>query len=371
MRVAVNAAIYDKRPSGLGGYTQALIRALSRLDAGLIVYTSRPEDLPAARRIRSWGEPSRGLAGHLWRLAWTQSGLPLRARLDRADIILNTLPEGPVVPLTPQVTVVHDILPLFFPDAFPRQQWYYRVFVPAVLRASRAIIADSRQTADDVARHYRIPSGRISIVPPGVDFARFHCRENGDAIAARFGLQRYILFVGNIRPHKNVEVLVEAVARLDPGISLAVAGYRDPRYWPAVASLIERLRVGDRIRALGYVPDESLPALYAAARVVVVPSHYEGFGLPVLEAMACGAPVITSTAGGLREAAGDAAIQVDPEDADALAAELRRLIEDDGLRADLARRGVAHAREFTWDRTARGVLSVVHKTRLPLQTGGA
>jgi len=370
-RLAVNAAIYDQRPSGLGGYAENLVRALHGLHDNLIVYTSRPGDLPAARPIRPWGEPSRGLPGHLWRLVWTQTALPLRSRLDRAQVLVNTLPEGPVARVVPQVTVVHDILPLFFPADFPRQQWYFRAFVPAVLRASRAIIADSQQTADDVARHYRIPPERITVVPPGVDFTRFRPHLDGDAVASRFGLQRYLLFVGNVRPHKNLQVLVEAVARLDAEVSLAVAGYRDPRYWPLIAARIERLGLRDRVRVLDYVPNGILPALYSAALAVVVPSLYEGFGLPVLEAMACGAPVIASTTGGLREAVGEAAIRVDPGDVDALAAELRRVIGDAGLRADLTRRGLDHARAFTWDRTARGVLSVVNQTGLSLQRRGA
>ena len=371
MRIVMNAAVYDRRPSGLGIYARELCAALHRHHDDLIVYTSRPDDLPSARRIRSLGDPSRGWRGHLCRLLWTQTMLPLRARRDRADVLVNTVPEGPLLPGCRQVTVVHDVLPLFFPGDFPRQQWYFRAFVPAVLRASWAIIADSRQTADDVARHYRIPPERITVVPPGVDFTRFRPQHDGDAVASRFGLQRYVLFVGNVRPHKNLEVLVEAIARLDAEVSLAVAGYRDPRYWPLVAARIDRLGLRDRVRVLDYVPEGILPALYSAALAVVVPSLYEGFGLPVLEAMACGAPVIASTAGGLREAAGEAAIRVDPGDVEALAAQLRRVIGDAGLRADLARRGLAHARAFTWDRTARGVLSVVKQTGLSLQTGGA
>lgn len=373
MRIAINASIFDLRPSGLGVYARALARALVDLHPDLVVYTSRPEEMPLARPIPPWGEPSRGGTGHLWRLLWTQTGLPRRTHADQADVLLNTLPEGPLrLRLRlPQVSVVHDLIPLFYPEEFPRQQWYFRAFVPAVLRASRAIIADSQQTADDVARHYRIPPERITVVPPGVDFTRFRPHHGGDAVASRFGLQRYVLFVGNVRPHKNLQVLVEAVARIDAEVALAVAGYRDPRYWPLVAARIERLGLTDRVRVLDYVPEEILPALYSAAIAVVVPSLYEGFGLPVLEAMACGAPVIASTAGGLREAVGEAAIRVDPGDAEALAAQLRRVIGDAGLRADLASRGLAHARAFTWDRTARGVLSVVKQTGLSLQTGGA
>src|SRR5574337_1560673 len=166
MRIGVNAAVYDRRPSGLGSYTRELVTSLYAIHPDLVTYTSRPDDLPAAARIRRWGEPSRGLAGHLCRLGWTQTSLPVRARLDGVQILLNTVPEGPVLVPIAQVTIVHDILPLFFPSEFPRQQWYLRVFVPAVLRASVAIVADSAQTKDDIVCHYGLPADRVVVVSP-------------------------------------------------------------------------------------------------------------------------------------------------------------------------------------------------------------
>lgn len=361
MRIAVNASVYDHRPSGLGIYARELCTALRGLHDDLVAYTSRTDDLRWGRSISPLGEPMLGWRGHLWRLAWTQTALPLRVRLDRADVLVNTVPEGPLLPRRPQVTVVHDMLPLFFPADFPRQQFYFHAFVPAVLRASAAIVADSGQTAEDVAHHYGIPRGRITIVPPGVDFAQFHPYPNPGAIAARFDLGPYVLFVGNVRPHKNLGRLIDAFARLRGGVSLAVVGHRDRRYWPPLARQIDRLGLADRVRVLDYVPAETLPALYSGARAVVIPSLYEGFGLPILEAMACGAPVIASTTGGLREAAGDAALLVDPEDEPAIAVALQRLVDDAALRDDLRRRGTAHAARFTWEATARGVRAVIER----------
>jgi len=366
MRLAVNAAIYDKRPSGLGTYARQLTVALRELHHDLVVYTSRTDDFPWGRRISPRGAPARGWRGHLWRLIWAQTGLRLRLRADRGEVLLNTLPEGPIAPPIPQVTIVHDILPLFFPHDFPRQQWFFRRFVPALLRASTGRIADSVQTAEDVAYHYGIPRETITIVPPGVDHSVFYPRQDAaETVVARFGLRRYVLCVGNVRPHKNLGRLIEAFSRLRTDAVLALVGYRDPRYWPAVARQIERMGLSSRVRALEYVSEEVLPVLYSAALAVAVPSLYEGFGLTILEAMACGAPVIASTAGGLREAAGDVAIVVDPLDPDAMARQLQRVVDDRGLRDELRRRGQAHAAHFTWERTARGVLSVLCHVRSP------
>ncbi len=355
MRIAVNASIFDRRPSGLGVYTQALISALRSLHDDLVVYTSRPDEIPCAHAIRPWGEPSRGGAGHLWRLLWTQTGLPRQVRRDRADVLLNALPEGPRRAPIPQVSVVHDLIPLFYPEESPRRQWYVRSFIPAVLRASARVIADSAQTKADVVSHYGLSSESIAVVPPGVDHQQFFPRAEASLEAGRFGLRAYLLFVGNLRPHKNVARLLEALAQIPSDLMLVVVGHQDPRYWPALARRAEELGVTGRVRFFGFVEAHMLPILYSAALVVVVPSLYEGFGLPVLEAMACGTPVVASTAGGLREAAGDAALLIDPQDVPAMAETLQRVVEDADLRRHLSARGLAHAAQFTWEATARGV----------------
>lgn len=357
LRLAVNASIYDGRPSGLGAYTREVVRALHALDNDLVVFTSRPEVLPAFRAISPLGEPSRGLAGHAVRLLWTQTALPLQARRSGSVVLLNTVPEGPIRCSLPQVTVVHDLIPLIFAEEFPRQQWYFRRFVPAVLRASAVVVADSAQTRDDVIAQYGIDPARVAVVTPGVDAQRFRPRSEGARDTA--GPGRYLLYVGNLHPHKNLTRLLRAFASVTGGASLVIAGHRDPRYSPALAAEAAALGLDGRVRFLGFVPEETLPQLYAGAAAVVVPSLYEGFGLPVLEAMASGVPVVASSAAGLREAVGTAALLVDPYDVPALAAAIQQALDDRDLRASLRARGLAHAAAFRWDDTARGILSHV------------
>lgn len=359
MRIAVNASVYDRRPSGLGVYTRALVTALRPVHSDLVVYTSRPEELAPAHALRSWGEPSRGGAGHLWRLLWTQTGLPRRMHVDRVDVLLNTLPEGPLRLGRPQVSVVHDLIPLFYPDEFPRQQWYFRSFIPAVLRASSLVIADSAQTREDILDRYRLSAEHVVVVTPAVEHATFHPSADAPAAARSLGLDDFLLFVGNMRPHKNLLGLLDAFANVTDGPVLAVVGYPDPRYAPAIYRRVRELRLDARIRFLGFVPAEVLPKLYSAALLTVVPSLHEGFGLPVLEAMACGSPVVTSTAGGLREAAGDAALPVDPLDAVAMARALQEVISSSVLRRSMRERGLAHVRRFQWSETARRVLKIL------------
>lgn len=360
MRIAVNASIYDARPSGLGAYTRSLLEALAPLHRDLIVLTSRPDQLPNSRTITSWGEPSKGRRGHLMRLLWSQTGLPRLCRRERADVLLNTLPEGPIRPPVPQVTIVHDILPLFFPEEFPRQQWYFRTFVPAVLKRSTAVLTVSEQTRQDVMERYRLPPERVTAVYAGVDHHRFAPRAVGPSAASRFGLRQYLLYVGNLLPHKNLARLIEAFAAIRGPVTLAIAGYRDPRYWPTLAKVAHGFGIAARVRFLDFVPDPDLPACYTGALGIVIPSLYEGFGLPVLEAMACGTPVIISTTPALREVAGGAALEVDPHDTPAISAAMQRLVDDPALRAELRARGIAHAARFQWSETAQRVLTALH-----------
>ncbi len=360
MRIAVNASIYDSRASGLGVYTLQLTRALREQHAELVVFTSEPDSFPCARAIGGSGRPSRGLAGHLSRLLWTQTGLRRLCRAVQARVLLNTVPEGPLSPPVPQVTVVHDILPLFFPREFPRHQWYVRVLVPAVLRHSARVVAISEQTARDLVTHYRFPHQRITVVPPGVDCIRFSPRRRFERLRPEHGWTRYVLFVGNLAPHKNLHRLLRAFARVRGDVALVLAGDRHPRHRQSLESLVDQLGIRDRVHFLGFVPDDDLPRLYAGAACVVIPSLYEGFGLPVLEAMACGAPVVASNAGALPEAAGDAAVLIDPYDEAGLAAAMQRVLDDTAFAGSLIERGLARARQFTWEKTARGVLEAIY-----------
>ncbi len=361
MRIAVNASIFDGRPSGLGAYTRELVVTLSRMNPDLVVYTSHPNELPMGNTILCWGEPSRGVTGHLWRLGWSQISLPMRSALSGADVLLNTVPEGPILHSVPQVTILHDILPLFFPEEFPRQQWYFRSFVPSVLRNSVAVVTDSRQTREDVLARYGLSSSRVITIAPGVDPLRFFPRADASLEAKQFGLSRYLLYVGNLLPHKNLHRLLDAFSLVRGEVVLAIAGYRDPRFWPALARRADALGIASRVRFLDFVRFEALPALYSAALAVVLPSLYEGFGLTILEAMACGAPVVASTTGGLREAAGEAALLVEPLDVAGLAATLQHLVDDPRARASLRDLGLSHAARFRWTETARHLLAVLQR----------
>jgi glycosyltransferase involved in cell wall biosynthesis len=364
-RVAVNASVLGDRPTGLGIYAVNLIQELAALHPGLLVYTSTDRDLPRdlieVRRIPTAVRPERGMLGHAARLLWLQqAALTGRIRRDGVTLLINLVPEGFLLGGFPQATVVHDLLPLRYPEEYPRHQYYFRLLVPWVLGASRVVIADSENTRRDIERAYRIPAHRVRVVPAGYNEHVFHPGRPGVGPGVAED-PPFVLFVGNILPHKNLLRLLDAFTLVTRRVAcrLVIRGDGHPVHVREIRDRVETLECRDRIEFRPYVSMEDLGALYRAARLVVLPSLYEGFGLTALEAMACGTPVVASNTSSIPEVAGDAALLVDPTDAVEMADAIHRGLTDDRLRTELTRRGLARARLFSWQRTAKELLAAV------------
>jgi glycosyltransferase involved in cell wall biosynthesis len=352
---AVNASIIGESPTGLGLYCINLVRALDAVRDDLRVYTSCPEAFgPMRGRLHACTplvRPERGLRGHFMRLMWVQTALRIRARAAGVGVLLNTVPEAILGSRIPQITVVHDLLPLFFPAEYPRQQYYFRSLVPRVLRGSRVIVADSDSTRRDIVQSYRIPAEKVRVIYPGYDPSLYCVDVNARPDSTE---ESYLLYVGNLLPHKNLLSLLDALAilRRRRPAQLIIRGEGQPAYARAVRERVETLGLGDAVRFQGYAAGAALRDLYARAACLVLPSLREGFGLPVLEAMACGTPVITSSSSSLPEVGGDAAVRVDPHDVIQLSDAMYRVLSDAELREDLRERGLKWVRAFSWRRTA-------------------
>jgi glycosyltransferase involved in cell wall biosynthesis len=359
--IAINAAIVGQQPTGLGFYALHLISGLAALGERLVVYTSRPDLIAGPRtlvqRVSPAMRPERGTWGHLRRLLWVQTGLRARVRRARPRVLLNLMPEGLLAPGLPQVTTVHDLLPVLYPSEYPRQQYYFRHYVPAVLRASRAVIVISESTRRDLLRFYDVAPEKIHVVLSGYDAERF---VPADPAPAPDG-EPYLLYVGNVMPHKNLARLVEAfalVARQLP-VRLVLRGWGRPRHVQVLRERIGALGLKARVDWRPYAADDELLALYRGARALVLPSLHEGFGLTALEAMACGTPVVAAGVSSIPEVVGDAGVLVDPLDPASIAAGLCRILTEDGLGKDLRERGLERAGHFSWEATARAVQQAV------------
>lgn len=262
------------------------------------------------------------------------------------------------------VATIHDAIAFEYPDGYPLlNNVLHRRYIPWTLRNVDRVVTDSAHGRDAIARHMRLDPLVIDVVPLAIA-SHFTATPSAGEIArvrASYGLERpFLLFVGAFQARKNVVGLIDAFAQAHPrlpDVDMVLVG---PRQWsyPLLAERLAALDPDDRPRVLGYVPDADLAALYAAATAVVVPSLFEGFGIPVLEAMARGAPVICSIASSLPEVAGDAALMVDPRDRDAIANAMIRVATDQTLADDLRHRGLARAAAFTWAETARRYVEI-------------
>jgi len=294
---------------------------------------------------------------------WTHVRLSMDVTRHPPDVLYVPAHVLPIAHPRRSVVTIHDLGYLHFPEAHPRaQRLYLDLSTRWNARASARIVADSRATKDDLVRHYGAPPDKIAVVHPGVEPSarRVEDSERIQSVKSRYGVEgEYLLFLGTLQPRKNLARLIEAFARSsDRERKLVIAGKKG---WliDDLPGQVERHGLGRRVIFAGYVPDEHKAALLSGATALVFPSLYEGFGFPVLEAMACGAPVICSRTSSLPETAGDAALFVDPLDVDAIASAIDRLTSDAALRWKLIARGYIQSSRFTWQTCAKRVLETL------------
>ena len=369
---------------GIGRYTRELIHALVTEAPGYryTFFSARPpavlpvpNSLPVAPQVAH--RPAPVDERWLYRL-WYRAGIPLPVQLFTGPINLFHSPDFVLPPVRggiPTLLTVHDLSFVHYPATFPANLVAYlnRVVPRSVARATH-ILADSQSTKRDLAAIWRVPDDKVTVLYSGVN-ERFRPVTDATALAAvraRYGLgdRPYVLAVGTVQPRKNYELLVRAfraVAQAGPHV-LVIAGGRG---WltEGLDAEITRQGVADRVILPGFVDDADLPALYSAADLFVFPSLYEGFGLPLLEAMACGVPVISSDASSLPEVAATGgeptALLLPPGDEAAWSAAMLRLLTDETARQRLITAGVAQAARFTWQAAARQ-LAALYERLLPL-----
>ena len=368
MRVGLDArCLTATTRTGVEWYVVNLVRGLSRLadSPDIIAYVDRPIPEPDLAQAAASG-PVRTRVVRA-RRGWLRAALPWRLWRDRVALVhLPSTILPPVLPC-PAIVTVHDLAWSHYPETYTRADLRMQTrVVPRSVERAAHVIAVSRTTAADLQAVLGTAPEKISVVPLGVS-PRFSPRGpllEGDqfAWAEQIGAG-YVLYVGALQPRKNLMRLLEAYVWVRgemPAPPLVLAGAASP-HGSALAEAARRLGVERYVVFPGYVPERWLPALYRGAGVFVYPSLYEGFGLPVLEAMASGVPTITSDRSGTAEAAGDAALLAAPESVAEIANALARLLRDERLRQDLVARGLERSPQFTWDRTARETVKVYRR----------
>ncbi|ADD01944.1 glycosyl transferase group 1 [Thermoanaerobacter italicus Ab9] len=370
MKIAINASILDDRPSGLGVYTLNVINYLCQIiekSDQLIIYTSVPQYFTEqsnikVKKIPDMTQPKYGKQAAIYRFIWTNTSLLNYLKKEEVDLLYSTTHHGPLF-YKNQIITIHDLLPIHFnyKDSLQRilQTNYFKFVLPQIIGRAKKIITISDCTKSDIIKYFNVQEEKIVKIYNGYDKNLFFPRNNARSyIYGKYKIEDYILAVGASYPHKNYDNLIKAITlTLDKNIKLIIAGGKD-EYRNYLKKLAKELNLVDKVLFINYVPQEDLPYLYSAAKCLVYPSLYEGFGLPPLEAMACGCPVITSNTSSLPEVVGDAGIMVNPHSIEELAKAIDLVLSNENLRKEMIEKGLKRAKKFSWEKTAEETLKV-------------
>lgn len=372
MQIGIDARYITKYKSGVGFYTQNLLESLGVIDSmNQYYYLTTQRSIPHLKLNGNnfiLMHTYISFENHIFGDFWQNLYLPLRLAALNIDVFHGPAVFLPLVKLGfKTVVTIHDLVSFLFPQTVPRKySLYMQLMTRLSARFADGIIASSESTRQDLSKHLRIHPEKIKVIHLAVDesFKRVEDREQIQKILEKYKIDsEFVLFIGNLEPRKNLTRLFEAFAIAYSKISsykLVVAGTRGWLY-SDIFETVARLNLSDKIIFTGYIDAEDLPALYSAAQVFVLPSLYEGFGLPILEAMSCGAPVITSNMGSIPEVAGDSAILVDPYDIKAIAESLLEVFSNRQLREEMMEKGLRRAKNFSWARVAEETLGVYNE----------
>lgn len=356
--VLINLSVLFDKPTGIANYGLNVARHLHSLKPILLTAGQLPDFQCYA--IPDNMTPAQGSKGHLRRLLWTQWQLPRIYDRLQSNLIYSPLPEAPLYNKCRYVVMCHDLIPLRFPRRSPLTN-YFRFVVPQVLKQAQHIICNSEATATDIISYYGIDARKITPILLAYDVDRFypHSKDNLNVVPDH----PYFLYIGRHDPYKNLAGLITAFAKIKHHCDcyLYIAGSTDPRFTPALKQQVSELNLTERVKFLDYISDRELPILLSNAMALVLPTLWEGFGLPVLEAMACGTPVITSNLASLPEVTGDAAILVNPYRIAEITAAMTEIARDEVLRSLLSELGLARAKLFSWKKTGKHTEAVLQK----------
>jgi glycosyltransferase involved in cell wall biosynthesis len=376
MRVAINGWFWDQPSTGSGQTVRYLVPALVEQDPALEIILVVPEWMKDAQSIQTLPErvtlqPLPCRAGNLGKLWFEQSTFPRICRQLEADLAHVPYFASPLSPTLPTVVTVHDLIPIVLPEY--RGSASVRLYTSLVASAApraRLILTDSEASERDILVHLNVSDNRVRVVylAPAPHYGPIDDPDHIEAVRRKYDLpETFVLWLSGFDVRKNAQALLHAYTwvhnALGDDYPLVMAGElpaQDTSFFPDPRRTAVELGIGDVICFPGWVDEADKPALYSAATVFAFPSRYEGFGLPILEAMACGTPVVTSSAASLPELAGTAAFQINPDDSRQLGAAIISLCVQEDLHAEMREKGLVQAARFSWEKTARETLAAYH-----------
>lgn len=341
---------------GSGEFCYQLLVSLAKIDKTNEYFIFLPKaptsDMP--KESSNWHYVV--FSGKLWTL-WGLSKKLMNYK-DRIDVFFSPTHYLPFVSARPSAIAILDVSYLHFPELFKKKDLYQlKLWGKFSIGKAKKIITISKASKNDIIKEYGAEAEKVAVVYPGI---KFHKRNMNENVITKYGLKKnYILFVGTLQPRKNIKRLIEAFSKIkNKNIKLIIVG-RKGWMWEEILEAPSRFDVSERVVFLDNVGDDELPEFYKNASCFILPSLYEGFGLPILEAMKYGCPVLTSNVSSLPEAGGDAAVYFDPEDVNDIAEKIEKVLSSEKLRKDLIKLGKEQVEKFSWDKSARETLEVL------------
>jgi glycosyltransferase involved in cell wall biosynthesis len=359
-KILINATCDNEKPAGLSVFTKQIVSNLINIDPDLFSVLCTYDFLPSYKDKKILPRTlssDYGTKGNFLRWTWNQSLLAYEC-FRRNTLLFSTVSEAPII-IKNKCVVVHDILPIRFPEVYPRLKYYFYFVLPKILKSSRYLIFDSNSAKEETFKYFNLKNIPCSVIYPGYDRKVFKPIEAG-YIKSKLGVDKYYLYIGEMRPYKNLKnaLIAFSKAGLDNTYFL-VGGKKDNKFFPEIKRLTEQVKIEEKVKFLDYVPNEILPHLYRNAIALVFPSRYEGFGLPLLEAMATGTPAITTCLTSIPEVCKDAALYVSPDDIDEIAGSYKLLLNDSNVRKELSIKSIERSKEFSWEKSAKQYYEVL------------
>ncbi|BAP17630.1 glycosyltransferase family 4 protein [cyanobacterium endosymbiont of Epithemia turgida] len=356
----INLSMLMSKPTGITIYADSIFPYFTNLNPTLLIAQNNynfncyliPKNLTSEQ----------GTVGHFRRLLWTQFKLPKIYKKLEGSLLFSPVPEAPLYTNCQSVVMVHDLIPLRFPKKNSPLTPYFKNYIPQVLKQARHILCNSQATATDIIDFFGISAKKITPILLAYNSNHFRPLKFKKKIRSKTSLP-YFLYLGRHDLHKNLSRLIKAFAgiRNYQNYELWLAGQTDKRYTPKLQQQATELGIRNQIKFLDYVSYNQLPILLNQALALVFPSLWEGFGFPVLEAMGCGTPVITSNSSSLPELAGDAGLLINPYQVSEITDAMEQIINDDGLRSQLKTLSLQQSSQFSWQKTGNSTLEVLKR----------
>ncbi|NJK38290.1 MAG: glycosyltransferase family 4 protein [Oscillatoriales cyanobacterium RM2_1_1] len=360
-KLLVNLSVLIPQPTGISVYANGILPSLKSLDPTLLIANPKPEF--SCYLVPDHLTPAHGTTGHFRRLLWTQFQLPAIYQNLQGNLLFSPLPEAPLYSPCCSIVMAHDLIPLRFPRKGSRLTAYFKYYIPQVLHQAQHIVCNSLATAEDLTRFFKVPEAKITPIPLAYNREQFQFLD--------LPTRNYFLYIGRHDAYKNLNRLITAFSQLnnscrnslknDSDYQLWLAGPTDQIYTPQLQAQVKALNLESQVQFLNYVSATELPRILNQAVALVFPSLWEGFGLPVLEAMACGTPVIASNLSSLTEVGGEAMVSINPYQVEEIAEAMKFLAGNEPERSRLRQLGLHRARQFSWEKTGQQTAAVLEK----------